>query len=60
MGFEPTMSNLPQRKDSAPMLFTLLTNNDSSTFYSQHRGIVYNLAHLTAVWELKFIVFFLL
>jgi hypothetical protein len=29
-------------------------NISSSTFYSQHRGIVYNLARLTAVWELKF------
>ena len=65
VGFEPTMSNLTTSRvqialgrwclgDSAPCLITLLTNNDSSTLYSQHRGIVYNLARLTAVWELKF------
>jgi hypothetical protein len=69
VGFEPTMSNLitsrvqialgPWRlSDLAPCRITLLTNNDSSAFYSQLRGIVYNLARLTAVWELKFIVFF--
>ena len=70
VGFEPTMSNLTTSRvqialgpwclgDSAPCLITLLTNNDSSAFYFQHREPVYSLAHLTAVWELKFIVFFL-
>ena len=57
VGFEPTMSNHFTGLGTVPHYTP--DKHDSSAFYSQHRGIVYNLARLTAVWELKFIVFFL-